>query len=79
MAMPEEPKLESRRAKKVGFLGRGCSPPNIPFSAARWSGERCSKPPSGVRGEAPTIWRFGTFLQAYKAAPVVDFVDIKFQ
>jgi len=46
----------SLRAQKGGVLGKGCSPPNQLEGLGSAAISH-----SGVRGEAPMIWRFGTF------------------
>jgi len=57
----------------VRFLRRGRS---LPHHLAVCGSAVSS--PSRVWGKAPATWQFRTHLYAYKAAPGVDFADIKY-
>ena len=60
MARPGELKSKLEAPRRVGFWGRGYSPPH----QLGGLGERC-KLPGWVRGQAPATWRFITFLATF--------------
>ena len=68
-------KIEARRAERVGFLGRGCSPPyQLAGLGKRYKLLQCNP------GRSTATWRCRTFcrLTNYKVAPGFNFADTKF-